>query len=173
MVMKKEEKFTKLIIAVLAIILVVVVVYYYLPDLLILPSLSTTGLVPINVEVDATGNSGIVRLTGGCYQVTATVELEQAISILNGMNKVVGPRPNAHDLLRDTLNALDAKILMVKITNLRGDAYVSKMVIREGNKLLSLDARPSDAIAIALRADYKVPLYMNETLLAEQGTKIC
>lgn len=171
--MKKEERFTKLLFVALAIILAVVVAYYYLPDLLILPSLSTTGLVPINVEVDASGNTGVVTLTGGCYQVTATVEQEQAISILNGMNKVVGPRPNAHDLFRDTLKSLDAKILMVKITSLKGDAYVSKMLIREGNKLLSLDARPSDAIAIALRADYKVPLYMNETLLTEQGTKIC
>jgi len=171
--MKNEERYTKIIAVVLMVVLLGIGIYYYLPDFLILPTISTTGLIPVNVEVDARGESGIVRLTGGCYQVVATVERDQAISILNGMNKVVGPRPNVHDLFRDTLNALNAKILMVKITSLKEDVYVSKMIVRKGNSLLNMDARPSDAIAIALREDYKVPIYMNQTLLMNQGTKIC
>ncbi|MBS3054957.1 MAG: bifunctional nuclease family protein [Candidatus Aenigmarchaeota archaeon] len=171
--MKNEERTTKIIVIVLIIVLAGMAAYAYLPDLLILPNLSTVGLVPINVEIDATGPNGIVTLTGGCYQIKANVEKEQAISMLNGLNKVVGPRPNTHDLFKDTLNTLDAKILMIKITDLREDAYISKMVVRKGNTLLSLDSRPSDAIAIALRGDYKVPVYMNETLLKKDGAKIC
>ena len=173
MLMKNEERNTKIIVIVLLAVLAGIVAYTYLPDLLILPSLSTTGLVPVNTEVDASGQNGIVKITGGCYQITATVEKEMAISILNGLNKVVGPRPNTHDLFKDTLNALGAKILMIKITDLREDSYISKMIVRKGNTLLSLDARPSDAIAIALRTDYTVPIYMNETLLMKEGTKIC
>ena len=173
MLMKNEERNAKIIVIVLLAVLAGMAAYTYLPDLLILPSLSTTGLVPVNVEVDASGPNGIVKIAGGCYQITATVEKEQAISILNGLNKVVGPRPNTHDLFKDALNALGAKILMIKITDLKEDSYVSKMIVRKGNTLLNLDARPSDAVAIALRTDYKVPMYMNETLLIKEGTKIC
>jgi bifunctional DNase/RNase len=173
MLMKNEDRFTKIIAIVFLLALIGIAAYYYLPDLIILPSLSTSGMVPVNMEIDASGNVGAVTLTGGCYQLAATVEKEQAISILNGMNGVVGLRPNTHDLFRDTLKSLDAKILMIKITDVKEDAYLSKMIIRKGNTLLSLDARPSDAIAVAVRMDYKVPVYMNQTLLIKQGTKIC
>ena len=171
--MKSEDKYSKIIAAGLLIVLIGIVVYYYLPDLLILPNLSTAGFVRMNIEVDARNDDGVVIMTGNCYQVVASVEKDQAISMLDGMNKVVGIRPNVHDLFRDTLNALDAKILMIKITDVKEDVYISKMLIRKGNTLLNLDARPSDAMAVALRMDYTVPVYMNETLLAKQGTKIC
>ncbi|MFH0711155.1 MAG: bifunctional nuclease family protein [Candidatus Aenigmatarchaeota archaeon] len=171
--MKKDERYTKIVAIVLVIALIGIVFYFYLPDLLVLPSLSTTGLVRLNIEVDATGTDGVVIMTGGCYKVVATVERGQAISILDGMNDVVGVRPNVHDLFRDTLNALDAKMLMIKITDVKEDVYISKMIVRKGNTLLSLDARPSDAIAIAVRTNYHVPVYMNQTLLEKMGTKIC
>jgi hypothetical protein len=171
--MKKEERYTKILVIFLILALAAIAIYYYLPDLLILPNLSTAGFVRVNVEVDVQGDTGVVRLTGGCYQVLATVEKDQAVSILNGMNNVVGLRPNVHDLFRDTLKGLDAKILMIKITDVREDVYLSKMFIRKGNTLLSLDARPSDAIAVAVRSDYNVPVYMNQTLMMKQGTKIC
>lgn len=171
--MKKDEKFNKLIVIIFILSLVGIIVFVYLPDFFIMPNLSTSGFVPINVEVDATGDTGTVTLTGGCYQVIATVEKDQAISMINGMNKVVGVRPNSHDLFRDTLTVLDAKILMIKITDVREQSYISKLIIKQGNKFLNLDSRPSDAIAVALRMDYKIPIYMNQSLLKEQGTKIC
>jgi len=68
---------------------------------------------------------------------------------------------------------LDAKVLMVKITELKDNTFFAKLFLVKGNLILSLDSRPSDAIAIAARADYKVPIYVNENLLENVGEKIC
>jgi bifunctional DNase/RNase len=60
---------------------------------------------------------------------------------------------------------------MVKVTELKGNSFYSKLILRQGNTILSLDARPSDAIAIALRANSSI--YVNSTLLREVGKKVC
>jgi bifunctional DNase/RNase len=138
---------------------------------IILPDLSTTGFTEVALTVDV--DTGTIKLGGNCYQLTATVENAQALSIQNGIDRVVGPRPNAHDLFNDMIKALNIKILMIKITELKDNAYHSSLIARQGNTILKLDARPSDAIAIATRTDYLIPIYINETLLKTVGEKIC
>jgi len=138
---------------------------------LVLPDLSTKGYTEVALEVDT--DTGTIKLGGGCYQLSATVERSQAESIQNGIDGVVGPRPNSHDLFNDMLKVLEIKILMIKITELNDGAYQSNMIMRHDNTFMNLEARPSDAIAIAARTDYIVPMYVNETLLKEMGEKIC
>jgi bifunctional DNase/RNase len=137
----------------------------------VLPDLSTKGYTEVALEVDV--NTGTIKLGGDCYQLSATVESSQAESIQNGIDGVVGPRPNVHDLFNDMLKALDIKILIIKITELRDGTYHSNMIAKQGSTILNLEARPSDAIAIATRTDYLVPIYVNDTLLKAMGEKIC
>jgi hypothetical protein len=113
----------------------------------------------------------VISLNTKCYNLSATVEPLQAVSIQNGIDGRVEARPNAHDVMKDIFDSLKIEILMVKVTEQKESAYFSKFVLRQGNMILNLDARPSDAIAVALRA--KAPIYVNETLLKQYGEYVC
>jgi bifunctional DNase/RNase len=138
-----------------------------------LPELSTAGFKEVNISVKIEDDHGVVFLGNDCYVISAEVEKSQAVSIQNGIDRKIGPRPNAHDLFNDLLKNLNIKVLMVKITKIENNAYHSQFILQQGNTILNFDARPSDAIAIAARTDYLVPIYVNETLLKTVGKKIC
>ncbi len=73
------------------------------------------------------------------------------------------PRPLTHDLLVVTLEGLKAKITRVVIADLRENTFFASVIVEHEAQVLSIDARPSDSIALALRA--KAPIYVNEALL--------
>lgn len=73
------------------------------------------------------------------------------------------PRPLTHDLLAIVVEGLKAKIAKVVISDLRENTFFASVFVERENDVLSIDARPSDSIALALRA--KAPIYVNETLL--------
>jgi bifunctional DNase/RNase len=73
------------------------------------------------------------------------------------------PRPLTHDLLVNTLEGLKAKIARVVIADLRENTFFASVIVEHESQVLSIDARPSDSIALALRA--KAPIYVNEKLL--------
>ncbi|MEM5829794.1 MAG: bifunctional nuclease family protein [Candidatus Aenigmatarchaeota archaeon] len=139
---------------------------------ILLPELSTTGFSKVeNIEINIFGNVAAVNLRTDCYELVATVEASQAESIQRGVGKVYVARPNAHDIVVDAFNSLGIEVVMVKITELKENAFYSKLILRQENTVLSLDARPSDAIAIATRTNSSI--YINSTLLKEVGRKIC
>src|SRR6185503_7727640 len=73
------------------------------------------------------------------------------------------PRPLTHDLLHIIVEGLKAKIARVVIADLRENTFFASIVVERGEEILSVDARPSDSIAIALRA--KAPMFVNDKLL--------
>lgn len=170
--MKKNHS-VKIIVIISILLIVFLGIYFVLPQIAFLPKLSTAGFVPVEVSVQIGDDSGTIALTNNCKAVTATVEREQAISIYNGLGGFVGPRPNAHDLIKDLVSTLKIKVLMVKITQLKDNTYFAKIVMQKDSTLLNLDVRPSDGIAVALRQNYQVPIYFNQTLFNEQAKKVC
>ena len=60
---------------------------------------------------------------------------------------------------------------MVKIVDLKENNYIGKLIIQQGNKVLSLDSRPSDGIALVVRTNSTI--YFKESLLKEMGKYIC
>ncbi len=85
-----------------------------------------------------------------------------AISV--GLNKRAGKRPYTHDLFMNTIEALGATLKDVVIAKVEGTTFFARvMLTRENGEVLSLDARPSDALALAVRA--KVPIYATEEVL--------
>jgi len=178
--MRKKDRKNEIAYAVLLAVILFMALYIFLPNLFVeplaeltLPELSTAGFTEVNLSVEIQDNYGTVFLGNDCYVVSADVERSQAVSIQDGIDGKVGPRPNTHDLFNDLLENLDVKIMMIKITHVEDNAYRSNFILRQGNIILNFDARPSDAIAIAARTEYLVPIYFNETLLKEVGTKIC
>lgn len=86
----------------------------------------------------------------------------EARSIAIELEKLELPRPNTHDLAKRLLSSLDARLDRMIVTELQGGTYFAVMVLRSGDRTLEVDARPSDAIAIALRMG--APLYVREGL---------
>jgi bifunctional DNase/RNase len=176
---KNKEKLYKKLSVVLAIALFAVLVYFFYPSpfyltvaTVTIPQLSTNGFVQANVTADLTDqNTGNVTLSANCYDLIGGVEASQAVSIIDALDNQFGPRPNAHDLARDVFTALKINVLMVKVTEVKDSAFYAKIVLRQGNTVLNYDIRPSDGIAIALRMN--APIYVNETLLMTEGTKVC
>lgn len=89
----------------------------------------------------------------------------QSISIvLLGLTQ---PRPLTHDLFRNVLDSFSVRIEQVIVDDLRNDTFYAKMVLTQGNETLRIDARPSDAIAMALRT--KSPIFVEEKVVEAAG----
>jgi len=79
-------------------------------------------------------------------------------------------RPLTHDLAASLLKGLGGELKRVLITRVQNNTYYAEMVIQRADEMFSIDARPSDAIAIALRTDSK--LFTTDDLLAAGGVEI-
>jgi len=174
---KKEFKHINRILAIIAGALVLFLVLYFLlprnepAPIVLLPELSTTGYAQVNVDAGVIGDTGIVILTSECYQLTANTELIQAESIANGLAKKIDFRPNTHDLMKDVLDNFQIEVVMVKIVDLENSTFYSRLILRQENRIVSLDSRPSDSIALAVRTDS--PIYVKEDLMKSEGEYIC
>jgi hypothetical protein len=73
------------------------------------------------------------------------------------------PRPLTHDLLVLVVEGLKAKVTRVVISDLRENTFYATVFVQRDSDILSIDARPSDSIAVALRS--KAPIFVNEKLL--------
>lgn len=76
-------------------------------------------------------------------------------------------RPLTHDLLAKTIQTLGAEVQYVLVSDLRSDIFYAQIVLEYNEREMTIDARPSDAIALAVRAE--VPVYVNEKVLSEAG----
>lgn len=83
------------------------------------------------------------------------------------LNDVAVPRPLTHDLAANTLGSLDAKVRQVVISDLRSQHFFATIQIEAEGAEFSLDARPSDALALAVRVD--CPIYVEDHVLEEAG----
>ena len=84
----------------------------------------------------------------------------EAVSIAYAQEGILHDRPQTHDLLLNIIEALDASINEVNISNISDETYYADIVLNSGNGLVTLSARPSDAIAIALRSN--IPVTVNQ-----------
>jgi len=75
------------------------------------------------------------------------------------------PRPLTHDLFQHLLDGLKARIRRIVISDLRENTFFATIIVERGEDMISIDARPSDSVALALRAD--APIYVNDKLLQE------
>jgi len=123
----------------------------------------------VGVRVELPSNQPIVLLkeAGGDRYLPIWIGAVEATAIAFAQQGVVTARPMTHDLLRDVLDALNAKLQAVHITDLREGVFYAELVFDGG---VQVSARPSDAIALAMRA--QVTIYGEESVLAEAGIAI-
>jgi len=79
------------------------------------------------------------------------IGLLEASSIATAIENIQTPRPMTHDLLKNILDELGAKIIKIEVTDLKDNTYYALLHMEVNKKRLVIDSRPSDAIAIALR----------------------
>ena len=77
------------------------------------------------------------------------------------------PRPLTHDLLKNVLSELGARIVSIVISDLIEDIFYARIVLDVAGRHVEIDARPSDAIALSVRA--KTPIYVDESVLERAG----
>jgi len=91
------------------------------------------------------------------------VGIFEANAIAIEIEKVAIPRPMTHDLTRNLIQNLNASLERAVISELKDDTFFATLWLRQGDDLVIVDARPSDAIALALRAD--CPIYVTEQVM--------
>ena len=109
--------------------------------------------MPIVILKDS-GSDTVLPIWVGVYEANA-IALE--------IEKVTTPRPMTHDLIKNVLTGLDTQVHKVVVTELREDTFYAVIWLERSGKVISIDSRPSDALALALRLD--CPIYVEEEVL--------
>jgi bifunctional DNase/RNase len=91
----------------------------------------------------------------------------EAYAIAVELQGTTSPRPLTHDLLKNVIEELDAKIVSIVISDLIDEIYYARIVLDANGRHIEIDSRPSDAIALAVRT--KTPIYVEDTVLERAG----
>ncbi|MCH8266604.1 MAG: bifunctional nuclease family protein [Acidobacteria bacterium] len=109
--------------------------------------------MPIVILKDLKGNA-VLPIWVGVYEANA-IALE--------IEKVSTPRPMTHDLIKNLLLGLNTAVHKVVVNDLRDDTFYALIWLEQDGQSISIDSRPSDALALALRLD--CPIYVEESVL--------
>jgi bifunctional DNase/RNase len=115
--------------------------------------------------LDPTTNMPIVILkdVAGDTVLPIWVGIFEANAIQEELEKITRPRPVTHDLLRNLVRGLNAAVRKVVVSELRDDTFYAVIWMEQEGESVAIDARPSDAIALALRWD--CPIYASRSVL--------
>ena len=109
--------------------------------------------MPIIILKDA-GSDAVMPIWVGMFEANAiAIEIE----------KLAAPRPRTHDLTQNLIHHLNGELESVVITEIRDETFLALLRLRQGGEAVLVDARPSDAIALALRFD--CPIYVAEEVM--------
>ena len=114
----------------------------------------------------------ILKDVGSNHVLPIWVGIYEANAIALEIEKVSTPRPMTHDLIKTLLLGFDAGIRKVVVNELREDTFFALIWVERNGELISVDSRPSDALALALRLD--CPIYVDESVLksAKSGASV-
>ncbi|HEX4039100.1 MAG TPA: bifunctional nuclease family protein [Acidobacteriaceae bacterium] len=120
--------------------------------------------------VDPSTNSPVIILKDPNSEAVLPiwVGLYEANAIALEVEKSSTPRPLTHDLLRNVVQGLNAQVQRVVVSELRGDTFYAVIWMEQNGEIVAIDARPSDALALALRSD--CPIFVAEEVL--QAAKV-
>ncbi|HXE90570.1 MAG TPA: bifunctional nuclease family protein [Terriglobales bacterium] len=105
----------------------------------------------------------ILKDTSGDAVLPIWVGIYEANAIALEIEKVTTPRPMTHDLIKNVLVGLDTSVRKVVVNDLREDTFYAVIWLEHEGRIISIDSRPSDALALALRLD--CPIYVEEEVL--------
>ncbi|MBC7460823.1 MAG: bifunctional nuclease family protein, partial [Thermoleophilia bacterium] len=126
-------------------------------------------MVIYGVSFDMVGKQPIVLLKtlAGNRFLPIWIGHPEAAAILMQLQGATPPRPSTHDLMMQAIEELEGEVSQVAITELRDNTFFAQITVEAAGAERQLDARPSDALAIAVRAD--APIFAAEEIVAESG----
>ncbi|NLX21184.1 MAG: bifunctional nuclease family protein [Phycisphaerae bacterium] len=107
----------------------------------------------------------VLRERDGTRQFPIVIGLSEAYAIDRRVKGVSTPRPMTHELLASVIGHLDGELERIVVHDLRDHTFYAKLVIRRDGKLVEIDSRPSDAIALGVAGD--TPIYVEESVLQQ------
>jgi bifunctional DNase/RNase len=126
-------------------------------------------MVIYGVSFDLVGKQPIVLLktADGNRFLPIWIGHPEAAAILMKLQGAATPRPLTHDLLADVLNQLDVSIVRIAVTELKENTFHATITIQQNGDELEIDSRPSDAIALAVRAE--APIFAADDVIEESA----
>ena len=109
----------------------------------------------------------ILKETNGPRNFPIVIGIAEAAAIDRRLKKRSTPRPPTHELLASVIEQLGGKVERVVINDLRDRTFFALLHIRQGEKVIQIDSRPSDAIALGIGHD--VPIFVEEKVLEAVG----
>jgi hypothetical protein len=107
----------------------------------------------------------VLKEKSGNRLLPIVIGLTEAAAIKMKIGGFNPPRPLTHDLLHSTIENLEAKVEKILIDKLQANTFFAKVFIKQNSKIKIIDARPSDSIALAVRA--KAPIFVEEGILRQ------
>jgi uncharacterized protein len=126
-------------------------------------------MVIYGVSFDLVGKQPIVLLktADGNKFLPIWIGHPEAAAILMKLQGASTPRPMTHDLVTDMLEQLDAQVTRITVTELKENTFYASITVAQNGSEIEVDSRPSDAIALAVRAE--APIYANERVIEESA----
>ena len=126
-------------------------------------------MVIYGVSFDMVGKQPIVLLKtrDGNKFLPIWIGHPEAAAILMKLQGASTPRPMTHDLVTDMLEQLDAQVTRITVTELKENTFYASITVAQNGSEIEIDSRPSDAIALAVRAE--APIYANERVIEESA----
>jgi hypothetical protein len=120
------------------------------------------------VVLSPTGTVPVVLLSNGTSRVLPIfIGFAEAVSIQSARNKEVLPRPFTHDLFLETFEKFNIRVLSLQIDAIAEGVYYAQLVLSSDQREVRADCRPSDGIALALRAG--APISVDQAVLDDAG----
>jgi len=121
------------------------------------------------VSFDLVGKQPIVLLktADGNKFLPIWIGHPEAAAILMKLQSQAPPRPMTHDLLSDMLEQLEAQVVRITVTELRENTFYAQITVQQEGREIEVDSRPSDAIALAIRAE--APIFAADRVIEESA----
>jgi hypothetical protein len=118
-----------------------------------------------SIAIDPTSNTPIIilKLAKGDKAIPIWIGLLEATSIASALKDIKFDRPMTHDLFKNLIENMNMAVSKVEVCDLRNNTFYAKIYFTSPEKKFSMDARPSDAIAIALR--FQAPIYVDDKII--------
>src|SRR5207237_10737372 len=124
------------------------------------------------VSFDLVGKQPIVLLktADGNKFLPIWIGHPEAAAILMKLQSQAPPRPMTHDLVTDMLEQLGAQVVRITVTELRENPFYAQLTVQQDGSEVEIDSRPSDAIALAIRAD--APIFAADDVIAQSAIEL-
>jgi bifunctional DNase/RNase len=126
-------------------------------------------MVIYGVSFDLVGKQPIVLLktADGNKFLPIWIGHPEAAAILMKLQGASTPRPMTHDLVTEIISQLDAQVVRITVTELKENTFYASITVQQNGSEIEIDSRPSDAIALAVRAD--APIFAAEEVIEESA----